>query len=394
MICESFAGHAVPIRWLCVKETDVFNPKPWPLLRRTCTLASALIAFSLTATASASSSKPPRAAPAASTEPQSEQRAIEKEMTTIPEDLGGLLDDLLAAANMKDKAKVAEMLEKMRIPNQEAWFRETFGEEQGPTLSAMYKARVEADEQSIADRLVSAAAVSSTGRMFALLVPREPFDGEFPPLSGFRASLRRSTDFYAVSYLHAPVGGPPGGLRIQIGFLTKMDGEYKRLPAALLWLLKQPEPPPGAASYPGTDVMHLFRLVASVPPPVPPMPPPPPQTPGFASGAAADEPVCEVLDKATGRLAVQAQCEAGKLVSRISPDYPPLARQTRISGTVRLHAIIGKDGSVQQLEVISGHPLLIGSAINAVKQWRYTPTLLEGKPVEVDTEIDVIFALN
>jgi protein TonB len=66
----------------------------------------------------------------------------------------------------------------------------------------------------------------------------------------------------------------------------------------------------------------------------------------------------------------------------------------RISGTVRLHAIIGKDGSVTQLEVINGHPLLVQSALDAVRQWRYRPTLLNSEPVEVDTTIDVIFSLN
>jgi periplasmic protein TonB len=85
---------------------------------------------------------------------------------------------------------------------------------------------------------------------------------------------------------------------------------------------------------------------------------------------------------------------AAMLINRVQPVYPPLARQTRISGTVRLHAIIGKDGSVQQLEVISGHPLLVQSALDAVRQWRYRPTLLNSEPVEVDTTIDVIFSLN
>jgi protein TonB len=61
---------------------------------------------------------------------------------------------------------------------------------------------------------------------------------------------------------------------------------------------------------------------------------------------------------------------------------------------VRLHAIIGKDGSVQQLEVLTGHPLLVQAALDAVRQWRYRPTLLNGEPVEVDTTIDVIFSLN
>jgi periplasmic protein TonB len=85
---------------------------------------------------------------------------------------------------------------------------------------------------------------------------------------------------------------------------------------------------------------------------------------------------------------------AAKLMNKVQPQYPPLARQTRISGTVRLHAIIGKNGAVEQLEVLSGHPLLVQSALDAVKQWRYQPTQLNGEPVEVDTTIDVIFSLN
>ncbi len=86
--------------------------------------------------------------------------------------------------------------------------------------------------------------------------------------------------------------------------------------------------------------------------------------------------------------------QSARIINRIQPVYPPLARQTRISGTVRLHAIIGKDGTIQSLEVMSGHPLLQQAALDAVRQWRYQPTLLNGDPVDVDTTIDVIFSLN
>ncbi len=95
-----------------------------------------------------------------------------------------------------------------------------------------------------------------------------------------------------------------------------------------------------------------------------------------------------------GRIKQGGNVTAASLINKVNPVYPPLARQTRISGTVRLHAIIGKDGSIQQLEVLSGHPLLQQSALDAVRQWRYRPTLLNGEPVEVDTTIDVIFSLN
>ena len=86
--------------------------------------------------------------------------------------------------------------------------------------------------------------------------------------------------------------------------------------------------------------------------------------------------------------------QAALLVNKVQPIYPPLARQTRIAGTVRLHAIISKSGSVESLEVLSGHPLLVRAAMDAVQQWKYRPTLLNGEAVEVDTTIDVIFSLN
>src|SRR5882672_7334146 len=98
--------------------------------------------------------------------------------------------------------------------------------------------------------------------------------------------------------------------------------------------------------------------------------------------------------KQTGPLRVGGNVQAARIINRVQPVYPPLARQTRISGTVRLHAIIGKDGMIQQLEVMNGHPLLQQAALDAVRQWRYQPTLLNGDPVEVDTTIDVIFSLN
>jgi protein TonB len=85
---------------------------------------------------------------------------------------------------------------------------------------------------------------------------------------------------------------------------------------------------------------------------------------------------------------------AASIINQTRPLYPPLARQARIQGNVVLHAIIDKDGKVAQLEVISGHPLLVQSALDAVKQWRYKPTQLNGDPVEVDTTITVTFTMG
>lgn len=88
------------------------------------------------------------------------------------------------------------------------------------------------------------------------------------------------------------------------------------------------------------------------------------------------------------------QLESARLVQRVEPVYPPLCVHIRREGRVELHAIIGTDGSVQSLQVISGDPLFIQSALNAVRQWRYLPTVLNGQPVEVDTHITVMYTLH
>ncbi len=82
------------------------------------------------------------------------------------------------------------------------------------------------------------------------------------------------------------------------------------------------------------------------------------------------------------------------LVRRVQPSYPILARQAGVEGTVRLHALIGRDGTIRELEVLSGHPLLVSAARDAVREWRYQPTLLNGEPVEVETYITVVFQLR
>lgn len=83
-----------------------------------------------------------------------------------------------------------------------------------------------------------------------------------------------------------------------------------------------------------------------------------------------------------------------KIVSRTIPVYPRLALQTRLEGTVTFTAIIAKDGTIQHLQLLSGHPLFIQAATDAVRQWRYRPTLLNGEPVEVVAPIEVKFILN
>jgi protein TonB len=115
--------------------------------------------------------------------------------------------------------------------------------------------------------------------------------------------------------------------------------------------------------------------------------PAPPPTP-----VAAEK--MQVVSSIPKPVPVSKGVQAAKLIRQVNPAYPPLAKQARISGTVRLTAIIGRDGAIERLQLISGHPLLAPAALEAVKQWVYRPTLLNENPVEVITQIDVNFTLS
>ena len=111
---------------------------------------------------------------------------------------------------------------------------------------------------------------------------------------------------------------------------------------------------------------------------------------GIVSSAPAIPPAAD----GTKRIHIGGNVQQAKLVAQPKPVYPPLAKQARISGVVHLSALIGKEGNIVNLAVISGHPLLIPSALEAVQQWVYQKTLLNGEPVEVMTQIDVNYTLS
>ena len=116
-------------------------------------------------------------------------------------------------------------------------------------------------------------------------------------------------------------------------------------------------------------------------------------TPAPQPGSAKTGTTASSKNSPARRIRVGGAVESAKLVYQEKPEYPQLARMARIQGTVRMETIIDKDGTVEDVKVISGHPLLIESALMAVSRWRYQPTLLNGQPVEVLTEVDVNFTL-
>jgi periplasmic protein TonB len=115
---------------------------------------------------------------------------------------------------------------------------------------------------------------------------------------------------------------------------------------------------------------------------------------GVIGGIISSTPVAVPKVATPQRVRVSQGVSQGLLIRRVNPTYPPLARQARIQGTVILRAVISKDGSIENLQLVSGHPMLAPAAIEAVKQWKYKPYLLNGEPVEVDTEVQVNFTLS
>ncbi len=167
----------------------------------------------------------------------------------------------------------------------------------------------------------------------------------------------------------------------------------------------------GAGDFPNLPVLVPKGIPKSVDEPSPPIPASfagvgriPGGVPGGAQGNAWDgvlnglgpappPPPAPKVAKSR-RIRVGGQVEAARLIHQVKPEYPELARRARIEGTARLEAVISPEGTIRDLKVLSGHPVLVKAAMQAVARWRYQPTLLNGEPVEVLTEIDVNFTLS
>lgn len=160
----------------------------------------------------------------------------------------------------------------------------------------------------------------------------------------------------------------------------------KSIPKEIAMIKEEEMPPPsagggvvGSVGMPGGMPGGVIgSIIGNIPLAAPPPPPP----------------VKAAAPAAPQRIRVGGNVQEARLSKKIVPTYPPLARSARISGVVRFNAVIGTDGRIQNLQLVNGHPLLVPSAQAAVSQWVYQPTLLNGEPVEVMTQIDVNFTLQ
>jgi protein TonB len=198
----------------------------------------------------------------------------------------------------------------------------------------------------------------------------------------FTEALPKGTTMFM---LVAPPPPPPAAAPVKIVKQIQTDivnGEL-RTPTKIpkkVQMIKEDEAPPPA--------MATAGVVGGVPGGVPGG-----SMGGVIGSVLSSTPVAVPKIATPQRVRVSSGVQSGLLVRKVPPVYPPLARQARIQGTVILQAQISKDGNIENLQLISGHPMLAPAAIEAVKQWKYKPYLLNGEPVEVETQVQVNFTL-
>jgi protein TonB len=163
---------------------------------------------------------------------------------------------------------------------------------------------------------------------------------------------------------------------------TDLNNGQLRTPTAIpkkVAMIKEDEPPPSA------NVGVMGGVAGGVPGG---------QMGGVIGGIISSTPVAVPKVATPQKVRVSQGVSEGLLLHKVTPNYPPLAKQARIQGSVVLQATIGKDGSIQNLRVLSGHPMLTQAALDAVRQWKYKPYLLNGEAVEVETTVQVNFTLS
>jgi protein TonB len=177
-----------------------------------------------------------------------------------------------------------------------------------------------------------------------------------------------------------PAAAPVKVVKIQTDIINGQLRTPTKIPEKVQMIKEEEAPPP---------VTSMAGVVGGVPGGVPGG-----QMGGVIGGIISSTPVAVPKVATPQRVRVSQGVTQGLLIRKIQPPYPPLARQARIQGQVVLQAEISKAGDIENLRLISGHPMLAPAAIEAVKQWKYRPYILNGEPVEVETQITVIFSLS
>jgi TonB family protein len=244
-----------------------------------------------------------------------------------PDGLKTLLSEILLAVKANDAAKYSAYLSRLAFPDDGAWFVREFGPTEGPGLQAKY-AQLQSQEPDDLKKLFAYALQENRTDVAVKVYAR----GTEPKLGVLRAALEAMVN---PSQIYTANGSSLGNQSsTALGNYVYVDGAFRFLSGQVLQALSTARP---------------------------------------------------------ARIRQGGNVAVARLRHRVDPIYPPEARAAHIRGTVQLHVVLGVDGAPIIVEVVSGDPALVNSAVEAVRQWRYEPTTLNGAPVEVDTAVDVVF---
>jgi TonB family protein len=266
--------------------------------------------------------------------PSGHQVSEQGDMQPLLSRLQAAVDEAISSDRGK---KLAGELKTLRVEEPKSWFVKVFGPSSGPNQAYVYSKSFEDREKGIVKFFV---ALAQRGGKVTLL---DPLENDAPMTEyrqrfddAIRQTLVPPAKLYHLYYI---VGSPSkeSPNSFSFGYLVFVEGHWNLLSAEVI------------RAMPGMPPMRIRQ------------------------GG-------DIVDRSA--------------LTKVQPEYPAEAKDAHVSGTVRLRAVIGTDGAVKTLELISGDPALAKAALDAVKQWRYRPTTINGEPVEIDTTIDVIFTLK
>jgi len=278
-------------------------------------------------------------------------RPVDPVKLTFPDSTSGLehlAKEIFKAQKDGDSARASALAQTLVVPDPAAWYLQTFG----PDIASDEGAKYLADQKHLPAEILAfffRALQSHNTEVTAAKFAETCDDNAGETAFGTLQLRREPVPLYELRFRN-------GDHFLRFFALAYVDGGFR------------------------------FILAPKIPNHFPYRPP--------ADHSSGAQNSTSVSDPPATRIRQGGNVTAATLVNRVQPLYPQIAREEHLQGTVRLHAIIGKDGSVSHLIVLEGHCSLAKSSMDAVSKWRYSPTLLAGQPVEVDTTIDVIFSLN
>jgi TonB family protein len=282
--------------------------------------------------------------------------AAAAQAVSYPDTAGGLKrlgNDLLNAVKNKDAQTVTVLVRSLMLPDPAAFYHETFGDFSGGREIAAYqqdRAKLPLTIVALFKKAIEVKATEVEAKRFD--ADCDDADGEdtFPIL---QARVNK-TPLYDLRLFS-------GTKYFRLWPLAYVDGAFRYLGEPHPWEYFPPN-----------------RTATAAP---------------AAPGAEGQQPEAEGGKKIT-RVRQGGNVTAAKILNKIAPDYPEIAKHEHLSGTVELHALIAKDGTITTLQVNRGYCTLARSSLEAVHHWRYAPTMLMGQAIEVDTVIDVVFQMN